>query len=187
MKDGTQTIAVKGDLVWEPGSSALPWYLLIVALVALVVVIGRRAGWASGLAAVTAVLVAVDIFHALGLGLANAGGLGTRLSRTVTQSPVAVLGWAAGVLAIVWLLRRRSDGLSAAALAGLLVALLGGVSDATALSRSEVPFAFGAGAARLAIAVSIGLGFGLALAAALRLAGVGVPVKAKESRELLTA
>jgi hypothetical protein len=187
MKDGAQTIAVKGDLVWEPGSSALPWYLLIVALVALVLVIGRRAAWASGLAAVTAVLVAVDVFHALGLGLANAGGLGTRLSKTVTQSPFAVLGWAAGVLAIVWLLRRRSDGLSAAALAGLLVALLGGVSDATALSRSEVPFAFGAGAARLAIAASIGLGFGLALATALRLVGVAGPAKAEEGRELLTA
>jgi len=40
-------LAVKGDLVWEPGSSALPWYLLIVALAALVVVIGRRAAWAA--------------------------------------------------------------------------------------------------------------------------------------------
>jgi len=91
-----------------------------------------------------------------------------------------VLGWAAGVLAIVWLLRRRSDGLSVAALAGLLVALLGGVGDATAFSRSEVPFGFGAVLARLAVAASMGLGFGLALAAALRLAGVGVPVGGDE-------
>ncbi|MDQ1566896.1 MAG: dye decolorizing peroxidase [Actinomycetota bacterium] len=188
LKQGAGTIAVKGDLVWEPGSSALPWYGLIVALVALVVVLGRRANWAPALAAVTAVLVAIDIFHAVGLGLANAGGLGERLAKSITQSPFSVLGWAAGVLAIVWLLRGRSDGLSAAALAGLLVALLGGVSDATALSRSEVPFGFGAGAARLAIAASIGLGFGLALAAALRLSGVVGPARArKETPELQTA
>src|SRR5438105_1087938 len=31
-REGTQPIAVKGDLVWQPGSSALPWYGLIVAL-----------------------------------------------------------------------------------------------------------------------------------------------------------
>src|SRR5438552_9143803 len=55
MQQGSQAIAVKGDLVWEPGPSALPWYVLAVALLALVVVVGRRAGWAAGLAAVTAV------------------------------------------------------------------------------------------------------------------------------------
>ena len=85
------------------------------------------------------------------------------------------MGWAGGGLAIAWLLRRRPDGLSAAALAGLVVALLGGVSDAGALSHSEVPFGFGAGLARLAVAASMGLGFGLALAAVLRLTGVGLP------------
>src|SRR5258706_506383 len=84
-RGSTQPIAVKGDLVWEPGSSALPWYGLVVALAALVVVIGRRPGWAPGLAAVTAVVVAVDIFHAVGLGLANAGGLGYRLTKSITQ------------------------------------------------------------------------------------------------------
>ena len=180
MKQGTQTITVTGDLVWEPGSSALPWYLLVLVLLAAVVVVGRSPAWARGLAAVTAVLVAVDVFHALGLGLANAGGIGYRLTKAVTQSPFSLLGWAAGILAIVWLLRRRSDGLSAAALAGLLVALLGGVSDVGALSHSEVPFGFGAALARLAVAASMGLGFGLAVAAALRLAGVGLPVARPE-------
>jgi len=175
LKRGAQTIAVKGELVWEPGSSALPWYGLVLALVALVVVVGRGAGWAPGLAAITAVMIAIDLFHNLGLGLANAGGLGYRLTKSITQSPFAVMGWAGGGLAIAWLLRRRPDGLSAAALAGLVVALLGGVSDAGALSHSEVPFGFGAGLARLAVAASMGLGFGLALAAALRLTGVGLP------------
>jgi hypothetical protein len=175
LKQGTQTIAVKGDLVWEPGSSALPWYGLALALVALVVFVGRGAGWAPGLAAVTAVMIAVDVFHTVGLGLANAGDLGYRLTKSITQSPFALMGWAGGGLAIAWLLRRRPDGLSAAALAGLVVALLGGVSDAGALSHSLVPFGFNSGLARLAVAASLGLGFGLALAAALRLVGVGLP------------
>ena len=172
-----QAIAVKGDLVWEPGPSALPWYALIVVLIAGVVVIARRARWAAGLAAVTAVLLAVDVFHMLGLGLANAGSLGSRLGEGLTMDPLALVTWAVAVLAIVWLFRRGSDGLPLVALAGLGVAFLGGLSDINALSRSEVPFGFGAGLARLAVAASIGLGFGLAIAAALRLAGVFGPVR----------
>ena len=178
-REGAQTITVKGNLVWEPGSSALPWWGLALILAALVVVIGQSAAWAPGLAAVTAILVAVDVFHNLGLGLANAGGLGYRLGKAITQSPFSLLGWVAGALAIVWLLRRRSDGLTAAGPVGVLIFFLGGVGDATALSRSEVPFGFGAGLARLAVAASIGLGFGLAVATAVRLAGVGGPAPSR--------
>ena len=74
-------------------------------------------------------------------------------------------------------------------LAGLLVALLGGVSDISALSRSEVPFGFGAGLARLTVAASLGLGFGLAVAAGLRLAGVWRPSRpeAQASADPVTA
>lgn len=177
MRLGADPVSVKGELVWEPGPSPLPWVALIAALIALVVVVGRRPGWATGLAAVTAVLVAVDVFHALGLGLANAGGFGERIVKSVTQAPLAVLDWAAGAVAIVWLRRRGTDGLPVAVLAGLLVAFLGGVSDVDALSSSQVPFGFGAGLARLTVAVSLGLGFGLALSAMLRLAGVWGPTR----------
>jgi hypothetical protein len=185
MMAGAETINIKGNLVWEPGPSALPWFVLIVVLVAAVVLLGRRATWAAGLAAVTAVLLVVDVFHVLGLGLANAGGLGYQLGKAFSGSPFAVVGWAVGILAVVWLLRRGSDGLPLAALAGLEIALIGGISDINALSRSEVPFGFSAGTARLAIAVSIGLGFGLALAAALRLGGVfgSVTTRAASSRD----
>jgi len=179
IKSGADSLAVKGNLVWEPGPSALPWYVVALALLALVVVVGRRANWATGLAAVTALLVVVDIFHALGLGLANAGGLGYRLGKTITQSPIGVVVWVVGALAVVWLLRRGRDGLPLAALAGLEVALVGGIADANAFSRSEVPFGFGAALARLSVAASIGLGIGLAIAAALRLTGVGLPASAE--------
>ena len=177
IKAGAETVSVKGDLVWEPGPSALPWYLLIVVLLVAVVLLGRSAGWAAGLAAVTGVLVAIDVFHVLGLGLANAGDLGYRLGKAFSGSPFAVVGWAVGVLAVVWLLRRGPDGLPLAALAGLEIALVGGISDLTALTRSEVPFQFGAGLARLAVAASVGIGFGLAIAAALRLGGAFGPAR----------
>ncbi len=177
MRLGTQEIAAKGDLVWQPGPSPLPWFALIAASLAVVVVLARRPGWAASLAAVTAVLLAVDAFHVLGLGLANAGGLGTQLTKSITQSPFQPLAWAVGILAIVWLRRGRPDGLSLAAVAGLQIAFLGGIADLGNLSRSEVPFGFAADLARLAVALSVGLGFGLALAAVLRAAGVFGPAR----------
>jgi len=179
MRLGAQEIVAKGDLVWEPGPSPLPWFALILASLALVVVIGRRAAWGPGLAAVTAVLLAVDVFHILGLGLANAGTLGFRLTKSITQSPYEPLAWIIGILAIVWLRRGRPDGLTLAAIAGLQIALLGGVSDISALSRSVVPFGFAAALARVAVALSAGLGFGLAAVAAMRLAGVGGSVRTR--------
>jgi hypothetical protein len=181
MRLGNQEIVAKGDLVWEPGPSPLPWFALILISIALVIVIGRRAAWGPGLAAVTAALLAVDILHVVGLGLANAGTLGFRLTKSITQSPYEPLAWIAGILAVVWLRRGRKDGLSLAVLAALWIALLGGFADISALSRSVVPFGFGAGLARLAVALSIGLGVGITAAVALRLAGVGgsVPTRTR--------
>ena len=177
MRLGTQDVAAKGDLVWEPGPSPLPWFALIVASLAVVVVLGRRPGWAASLAAVTVVLLVVDAFHVVGLGLANAGELGSRLTKSITQSPFQPVAWAVGILAIVWLRRGRTEGLSLAAVAGLQIAFLGGVADLANLSRSEVPFGFAADLARLAVALSVGLGLGLAVAAVLRAVGVFGPAR----------
>jgi hypothetical protein len=181
MRLGNQDLVAKGDLVWEPGPSPLPWFALILVSLALVVVVGRRAAWGPALAAITALLLAIDVFHVIGLGLANAGDLGYRLTKSITQSPYEPLAWAVGILAIVWLRRGRSDGLSLAALASLQIALLGGIGDLNALSRTVVPFGFGANLARLAVALSAGLGFGITAVAAMRLAGVGGPVRTRSA------
>ena len=167
MRMGDKPIAATGTLEWVPGSSPFPWLALAVLLFAVVIVVRFRPSWGPGLAVVTTVLVAIDIFHAVGLGLANAGDLGFRLTKIITGSPFAPVGWIAGALATVWLARRRSDGLPLAAVAGLIIAISGGIADIAVLSRSEVPFAFPADVARFAVTASIGLGAGLAVAAAL--------------------
>jgi lysylphosphatidylglycerol synthetase-like protein (DUF2156 family) len=181
MRLGNQDLVAKGELVWKPGPSPLPWFALILASLALVVVLGRRVAWESSLAAITALLLAIDVFHVVGLGLANAGDLGYRLTKSITQSPFEPLAWVVAILAIVWLWRGRSDGLSLAALAGLQIALLGGVGDLGALSRTVVPFGFGADLARLAVALSAGLGFGITAVAAMRMAGVGGLVRTRSA------
>jgi hypothetical protein len=177
MRLGTQEIVAKGELVWEPGPNPLPWFALILVSLAAVVLVGRTANGAGGLAAVMVVLLVVDVFHILGLGLANAGELGDRLVKSITQSPYQPLAWVIGILAFVWLRRGRKDGLSLALVAGLQIAFLGGIADLSVLSRSEVPFGFAPDLARVAVALSIGLGIGLAVAAGLRVAGVFGPVR----------
>ena len=177
MRFGAQDVVAKGDLVWQPGPSPLPWIAVILVSLALVVVIGRRAAWDRSLAAITAGLLAIDVFHVVGLGLANAGSLSYRLTKAITQSPFEPLAWAVGILAIVWLRRGRPDGLSLAALAGLQIALLGGLGDINALARTVVPFGFGANVARLVVALSTGLGLGITAVAAMRMAGVGGSVR----------
>jgi lysylphosphatidylglycerol synthetase-like protein (DUF2156 family) len=176
MRLGNQDVVAKGDLVWQPGPSPLPWFALILVSLAVVVVIGRGAAWAPAVSAILALLLAIDVFHTVGLGLANAGSLGFRLTKAITQSPYEPLAWVIGVLAIVWLRRGRSDGLSLAALSGLQIALFGGIGDLNGLSRTVVPFGFGANLARLAVALSTGLGFGITAVAAMRMTGVGVSV-----------
>jgi len=179
MRLGNQDVVAKGDLVWEPGPSPLPWLAVILVSLALVIVVGRSAAWAPAVAAITALLLVIDVFHTVGLGLANAGDLSYRLTKAITQSPYEPLAWVIGVLAIVFLRRGRSDGLSLAALSGLQIALFGGIGDMAALWRTVVPFGFGANLARLSVALSAGLGFGIAAVAAMRLAGVGGSVRTR--------
>ena len=179
MRLGNQDVVVKGDLIWQPGPSPLPWFALILVSLAVVVVLGRRAAWAPAVAAILALLLVIDVFHTVGLGLANAGSLSYRLTKSITQSPYEPLAWVIGILAIEWLRRGRSDGLSLAALSGLQIALFGGIGDINGLSRSVVPFGFGANLARLCVALSIGLGFGITAVAAMRMAGVGGTVRTR--------
>jgi hypothetical protein len=181
MRLASQDVVAKGDLVWEPGPSPLPWFALILVSLAVVVVIGRSAVAASGLAAVMAVLLAIDVFHVVGLGLANAGTIGSRLTKSITQSPYEPVAWVIAILAIVWLRRGRKDGLSLAIVAGLQIALLGGIGDLNALSRTVVPFGFGANLARVAVALSAGLGFGIAVVAVMHLAGVRGAVRTRSA------
>jgi len=74
------------------------------------------------------------------------------------------------VLALVWLLRRGLDAAAPLVLvAGLFLALAGGLADVTVLTRSQLPTTLPDTAARLVVSLALGLGLGLAGAGALRL------------------
>ncbi|MDP8976824.1 MAG: hypothetical protein M3N28_10765 [Actinomycetota bacterium] len=164
---GDTTIQATGDLVWVPGPSPWPWVALAVGLFAATVVLAGSPAPRRALAAVVAVLVGIDMAHALGVGFAGPGSVGTQIGEALAGSYLSVVGWVAGVVGVVLLVRRRIDGLYLAAFAGGLIALNGGVADLADLSRSQLLFAGPPNVARAAVAVSLGLGGGMVAAAVL--------------------
>lgn len=160
-----QPVVATGDMRWIPPPSAAPWLLLAAALLAACLLAARSSRWAPLLAAALAVLLVVDLFHEFGIGWANAGPATTKVSRVVVGSFFAVVAWVVAVIALRQLARKAPDGVLAAAFAGAVIALFGGVGDLPSLFNSQVPFAWSAPLARLSVAVSLGLGFGLVGAA----------------------
>lgn len=155
-----QRVTVSGTLAWVPGPSPMPWRALAVAAFAVVVLAGRRRRVAT-VAAATALLVAVDVVHTLGLAAENAGPWTVAAKYVVTTSGVAVLAWVVGVASLALTRRRPDDAMYLAAFTGASVALLGGVFDLSTLGASTPPFALPAALARLCVALSLGLGLGI--------------------------
>lgn len=165
MEHGGATIAASGELVWVPGPSALPWLLLAALLLAATAAVALTSGWAVGLALAALVLVAADVGHVVGIAAFPEEPLSSSLGSTLGGSILSLIGWVAGLTGAVLLLRRRPEGLFAVGIAGISVAVNGGVSDLSSLSASQLPFAGPGALARMAVAVALGLGFGLVVAA----------------------
>jgi len=161
-----ETITVTGDVRWIPGPAPWPWIALALFL-ALVVVMLSRTRFAVAAVGATLVVVALsEAAHIIGGWGGTTVGAGTKLAASV----YAVGGIAVSVLALVWLLRRGLDAAAPLVLvAGLFLALAGGLADVTVLTRSQLPTTLPDSAARLVVSLALGLGLGLAGAGALRL------------------
>jgi hypothetical protein len=162
IRAGDTTIDVTGQLLWIPGPSPWPWIALAVALFAATAAAGLAfRHWRVAVAMLLALLVAVDVAHAAGVGLSAVGGLGTQIGQIFAGSYLSLVGWVAGIAGVVLLIRDREEGLYAAGFAATFIALNGGLVDLGELSRSFIPFAWPGNLARAAIAISLGIGFGL--------------------------
>ena len=153
-------IVVRGDVVWVPGPS--PWIWLGVALgfaLAVIALAATRAG-RPAVAASLAALIVGETAHVFGSWAATTVAGPTKLAA----SAYALGGIAVAALAFVWVVRR---GVHPAAplllLAGLFLALAGGLADVSALYRSQLPTTLPVTLARLEIAATIGLGAGIAV------------------------
>ncbi|HEV2311273.1 MAG TPA: hypothetical protein VGU73_12195 [Acidimicrobiia bacterium] len=163
---GRTTIAVHGDVVWVPGPSAWPWVGLALVLALLVLALAATRLARPAVAVALAAMIAGESAHVAGVWGGTTVGGATKLAA----SAYALGGIAVGVLALVWVVRRS---VSAAAplllLAGLFLALAGGLADVTVLYRSQLPTTLPHAWARFEVAMVIGLGLGVAAIGAWRL------------------
>ena len=162
---GSDDIAVAGRILWVPGPPVGPWLALAAGLFVLPLAVATSRWWAPALSGCVAALVAVDVVHAFA-GAAPAGDPVALLAvKVLLGGLLLTAAWGVGAWSVSALQQRREAGVMGAGIAGLLIAVLSGVTDAPSLSRSQVPFAFPAIVARTAVATALGLGSGLAAAA----------------------
>jgi len=166
LRQGGKTIRVEGELRWVPGPSPWPWLALAAAALVAVVVGTWRRDRRAVLAIALATLVAAQLVHVVGAWGASTSSAGSHLVASV----YSLAGVALALTALVTLERRDPTAAAPfALLAGLALALAGGLADVTSLTRSQLPFTLAAWVDRLSIALTLGIGAGVAVAGARRL------------------
>jgi hypothetical protein len=163
----TSRIAVSLD--WVPGPSGLPWLPAIIVLFVLGFVAAFLPKWWRLLAVLLALLVISDIAHAVAYEIPRPGANSTKVFQFLGGAFVSIAVWVAAILTIVGLVRRRIEALYGVVFVGLLVALIGGATDISALWKSQLPDAGPAWLTRLEVVLALGLGAGLVVGAVIRM------------------
>ena len=167
LRVGDRTTTVRGDVIWEPPPSGVPWLLGALALALLVTGLSRTRQWRLVLAGALGVAVVAEVVHLAGSWGATTASFASKLGSNI----YAFGGIAFGLVALFLLVRRRDpyDATPASLLAGLVISLTGGLADLPSFARSQLATTLPDSVARTAVMVTLGLGAGVAVASALRL------------------
>ena len=181
MRHGGREVTARGELVWVPGPSPVPW-LMVSALP------GGALSLAWGSARWTGRRRPYHRLIAAGLAVAVGLSAVSTLAREGPQ-PVARLlplaaAWLAGGAAVALLLRgrRAPAGYTLAAVAAAVILVVGGSAGLADLSRSQVPSQLPAAAARAAVALTLGVAAAVGVAALAAAARPRPPKQAVEAR-----
>jgi hypothetical protein len=156
-------------LEWVPGPSRAPWFVATAIFAVLGFALAVRRSWSRALAVAIAVLVLSDIVHAIAYEMSRAGSLLTKAGEFFGGAFVSIAIWIVAVPTVIGLWRRRADALYGAIFVGLLIALVGGATDLSALWKSQLPTVGPRALTRLEVALSLGLGAGIAIGALVRI------------------
>lgn len=168
LRDG-QRVAIAVALDWVPGPSGLPWLPAIVVLFVLGLVAALRSRWWRVLAVLVGVVVVSDMAHAIGFEIPRPGANTAKLVQFLGGSFVSIAVWIAAVPTIVTLARRRVEALYGVVFVGLLIALIGGATDLSALWKSQIPDVGPAWLTRVEVVIALGIGSGLVVGALTRM------------------
>lgn len=161
LRVGGQPVRVTGDVRWVPGPSPWPWIVAaaVGCLLAVLAATGHRRR-PQLIAALTGLLVAVDMIHTVGIW----GGTSASVANKVYGSLASLAGWALAVLAVRRLLGPDPERAGVhLLLTAIILVMVGGLGDMGSLSRSQLAVALPAPLTRALIAATLGLGAGLAI------------------------
>jgi hypothetical protein len=164
---------VAGTLDSRPAPSPLPWLGLATGIALALALLAGLRRWPAVLAVGLVVVIASETLHTIGAWAVSSSGTGPRILGAA-PSIVAVL---LAVLALARLLDRRRTPDAATPLilvAGLFIAIAGGIADLGSLTHAVVPSDLDPTVVRCTIAVALGGGVGLAVGAARHLRPVSV-------------
>jgi hypothetical protein len=156
-----EPVRIAVALDWVPGPNGLPWIPAIVVLFAVALLAVLLPKWWRVVPILLVALVVFDIAHAIGYEIPRPGGNLHKTVQFFTGGFVSIAVWIAAVPTVIALARRRAEALYGVVFVGLLVALIGGVSDLSALWKSQLPDAGPQWLMRFEVVAALGLGAGL--------------------------
>ncbi|WP_319461670.1 hypothetical protein [Micromonospora sp. RTP1Z1] len=177
LRDGDQTIEVRGTLDWVPPPDAYPWWVAAtLAFLAIAAAGLAPAGTATGVRTLRGVgaLLALGglatVAFTIGRELdAGADGLGGVLLGLINGQVWMLLTGLGAIAAGGYALARREAADFALALAGASLAIFAGFANVAMLSRSVVPMVWPPTAARVLVVLILATGTGALGAGILRL------------------
>jgi hypothetical protein len=155
-------------LDWVPAPSGVAWIPVGVAAFVAAFAAAFARQRLRVVAALVTMLVLLDASHTIAYELVRPGTTFGKVWQFFENGFVSVLVWIAAIPTVVALWRRRVEGLYGAIFVALMVALVGGASDASVLWHSQLPSAGPDVVTRLEVVLALGLGGGVALGALTR-------------------
>jgi hypothetical protein len=168
MRVDGRPVAITGRLDWVPGPSGWPWLPVILGSIAVGFAAASRKRTGAAIAVVV-VLVGIDLAHTITAEVMRPGTDAVKTLQFFGDNFVSVVVWVAAALTIRAL--RRGDVVAkyGLILIGAMVALSPGLSDLSALWKSQLPTVGPYLLARAEVAVGLGLGLGVVAGALLAL------------------
>ena len=142
-----------------------PWLVGAAGLAVAIALLAGLRRWPAVLAIALVVVIVSETVHTIGAWGVWTAGPGRRLLGAAPS--ILAIALAAAALGVLIARRRAPDGATPLVLvAGLFIALAGGVADLGSLTHAIVPSTLDAGLTRLTVAIALGGGIGLAVGAA---------------------
>jgi hypothetical protein len=175
-----QEFVARGDVVYEPGPSVVPWAILGIVVALAIALLAWRYPSGRFLMAATTLTVAMYAVDVVGTRLlpTGVGGVTAFTNGIDAAIPVAIAVVLAGT-GIFAMLTNRGDGRWLCLFAAMVIALVGGAASVGSIGASQVPSVLPADLYRGLVTAMLAMGVGISLPLGIRLLRIRTSERAK--------